>query len=56
MIVIFAGPTICHSEIQQHLDCVCLPPIGHGDILKLLPKLPEAIGIIDGYFEGVPSV
>jgi len=56
MIVIFAGPTISHDEIQQHLDCVCLPPVCHGDLIKLMPSKPTAIGIIDGYFEGAPSV
>ena len=56
MNVVFAGPTIRHEEVLQHLDCVCLPPISHGDILRILPDKPDAIGIIDGYFEGAPSV
>ncbi len=56
MIVVFAGPTISHGEIAELIDCVCLPPVCHGDILKVLPQKPDAIGIIDGYFEGAPSV
>jgi hypothetical protein len=56
MIVVYAGPTITHEEVRQQLDCVCLPPISHGDILQILPEKPTAIGIIDGYFEGSPSV
>ncbi|MFK7994093.1 MAG: TfuA-like protein [Granulosicoccus sp.] len=56
MNIIFAGPTISHLQISQHLDCVCLPPIAHGDILDVLTRSPNAIGIIDGYFEGAPSV
>jgi hypothetical protein len=56
MIVVYAGPTIDHEAIRQQLDCVCLPPISHGDMLRLLPQMPDAIGIIDGYFEGAPSV
>ena len=56
MIVVYAGPTISHEHIRQHLDCVCLPPVKHGDIIDILQQSPEAIGIIDGYFEGVPSV
>ena len=56
MIVIYAGPTLNHDEIAQHIDCVCLPPVSHTDILKILPDKPDAIGIIDGYFEGAPSV
>jgi len=56
MMVVYAGPTLSHEEIKQHIDCVCLPPVSHGDILQVLPKSPDAIGIIDGYFEGAPSV
>jgi hypothetical protein len=56
MIVVYAGPTLDHETIRQQIDCVCLPPVSHGDILQLLPQMPDAIGIIDGYFEGVPSV
>lgn len=56
MKVVFAGPTISHSEVQQHLDCVCMPPVCHGDMIELINRKPEAIGIIDGYFEGAPSV
>ncbi len=56
MIVIYAGPTLDHNEIAQYLDCVCLPPVSHGDIFKILPDKPDAIGIIDGYFEGAPSI
>jgi hypothetical protein len=56
MIYIFAGPTISHNQIKQHLDCLCLPPVCHGDILQVLEARPTAIGIIDGYFEGAPSV
>lgn len=58
MIYLFAGPTISHDEIKQHIDCVCLPPVCHGDILQVLGATPRptVIGIIDGYFEGAPSV
>jgi len=56
MIVIFAGPTISHAEIAKHINAICMPPISHGDIIKLMHDSPKAIGIIDGYFEGVPSV
>lgn len=56
MIVVFAGPTIGHDEVQQVLDCVCLPPVSHGDIIRLMADPPLAIGIVDGYFEGAPSV
>ncbi|MFK7856732.1 MAG: TfuA-like protein, partial [Granulosicoccus sp.] len=56
MNLIFAGPTISCIEITQYSDCVCLPPIRQGDILKHLSKKPVSIGIIDGYFEGAPAI
>lgn len=56
MNIVFAGPTISHEEIRCHADAVCLPPVSHGDILRVVQDKPEAIGIIDGYFEGAPSV
>lgn len=56
MIVVFAGPTISHSEVQQHIESVCLPPVRHGDLIQIIDQKPKAVGIIDGYFEGAPSV
>ena len=59
MITVFAGPTVSHDEIRSRLDCVCLPPVSHGDLIRLLTdggENPSAIAIIDGHFEGVPSV
>lgn len=56
MIVVYAGPTITHDEVREHCDCVCLPPVSQGDILDILPQKPQIIAIVDGYFEGVPSV
>ncbi len=56
MMVVFAGPTLRHEEIKKNLDCVCLPPVRHGDVLQVLAQGPDAIGIIDGYFEGAPAV
>lgn len=56
MIAVFSGPTISHRDISQFMDCVCLPPVRHGDIIRLQRQPVEAIGIIDGYFEGAQSV
>ncbi len=59
MITVFAGPTIRHGDIRSRMDCVCLPPVSHGDLIRLLTRPgenPTAIAIIDGHFEGVPSV
>ncbi len=56
MIVVYVGPTISSEEVTSILDCRCLPPVSHGDILQLDLENISAIGIIDGYFEGAPSV
>ncbi|MGB5707655.1 MAG: TfuA-like protein [Arenicellales bacterium] len=56
MNLVFVGPTISHKEVQQYLDCICMPPVCHGDLLGLIDQQPAAIGIIDSYFEGAPSV
>ena len=35
---------------------VCLPPVAQGDVYRAAQRRPQAIGIIDGYFSGAPSV
>jgi hypothetical protein len=53
---LFVGPTLPRSEIDRLCDFVCLPPVAQGDVLRLVRSRPQAIGIIDGYFDGVPAV
>lgn len=53
---IFAGPTISATEARTELDAVYLPPAADGDVYRAALKHPEAIGIIDGYFQSVPAV
>lgn len=55
-ICIFTGPTLSAEEGKQQLDAVFLPPAAQGDIYRAALDKPIAIGIIDGYFERVPSV
>ena len=55
-VFVFAGPTIGKSQITKHLDAVVLPPVAMGDLHRVAGTNPKAIGIIDGYFDGVPSV
>jgi hypothetical protein len=38
------------------LDAIYLPPAAQGDVLRAALRHPQAIGIIDGYFERVPAV
>ncbi len=54
--VIFVGPTIAAQDIRTVLDAEVLPPVAQGDVYRAARRRPPAIGIVDGYFEGVPSV
>ncbi len=57
-IVVFCGPTITASEVREHIDAICLPPAGYGDVIRameLSPK-PRVIAIVDGVFRAVPAV
>ncbi len=54
--VVFTGPTISAAEGREILDAEYLPPVAQSDLYRAARKQPFAIGIIDGYFERVPSV
>jgi hypothetical protein len=55
-VCVFAGPTISAAEAGSELEAVYLPPAAEGDVYRVSLKRPQAIGIIDGYFQAVPSV
>lgn len=56
-IVVFLGPTLDLAEARTHLDAVYLPPVGQGDVLRMMRKYdPAAIAIIDGVFASRPAV
>lgn len=54
--IVFVGPTLRLDEVRGLLDAECRPPVAQGDIYRAALQRPRYIGIIDGYFEGVPSV
>ena len=56
MIVVFVGPTISSDDCRAILTAEYLPPASQGDVYRATLLRPFAIGIIDGYFEQVPSV
>ncbi len=56
MIIVFTGPTIAPADARKELDAIYLPPVSQGDLYRAAIKRPRAIGIIDGYFDAVPSV
>lgn len=54
---LFVGPTLALREVPGLLVATCLPPVRQGDVFRAVSFLePRAIGIIDGYFQWVPSV
>ena len=54
---LFVGPTLRRTEINALApEVVCLPPVSQGNLYRIAERQPTAIGIVDGYFGGAPSV
>jgi hypothetical protein len=53
---VFTGPTLDAETARRELSAVYLPPAAQGDVYRAALERPTAIGIIDGYFERIPSV
>ncbi len=56
MIVVFTGPTLPADQARSILDALYLPPVAQGDVYRAAQHQPQAIAIIDGFFEHVPAV
>ena len=54
--VLFVGPSLSPGDHERLRGFLCLPPVAQGDVYRAARSRPRAIGIIDGYFQGVPSV
>ncbi len=54
--VIFLGPSVRRVQAAAVLDADYKPPARQGDVLRSVVAGATAIGLIDGYFERVPSV
>ncbi|KZK86784.1 TfuA-like protein [Pseudovibrio sp. W64] len=55
-VFVFLGPSLALSDAQAVLDATYLPPASQGDVYRAVEDGARMIGIIDGYFEQVPSV
>ena len=56
-IFIFSGPTLGAADIQAEIEhAIVLPPASQGDVYTAARQRPWALGLIDGYFDRVPSV
>lgn len=55
--IVFSGITIDADEGSKLLAAEYLPPVGRGDMVRVVEERhPAAIGIIDGLFETSPAV
>jgi hypothetical protein len=54
--IVFAGPSLYGNRRALPPMVTLRPPAAQGDVYRVVQEKPQAIGIIDGYFEGVPSV
>ncbi len=54
--IVFAGPSLYGAETLEGADIEMRPPVRQGDVYLATLDRPKAIGIIDGYFDGTPSV
>jgi hypothetical protein len=55
-VAIFTGPTLAADAGRAVLEATYFPPAAQGDVYRAARQRPRAIGIVDGYFECVPSV
>jgi len=53
---VFLGPTLTVREARRVLAAHYLPPVAQGDVLRVARSKPDALAIVDGYFERVPAV
>lgn len=55
-VVVFCGPTISSDEVARYLVADVRPPVQRGDVMRAALDRPDALAIVDGYFDRVPSV
>lgn len=55
-LLVFLGPSLSAEEARTLAPCTVLPPAKAGDVFAALPRRPLAIALVDGVFEGAPSV
>ncbi len=53
---VFVGPSLGRDASASSEQFIILPPAGRGDLYRAALAGPEVIGLVDGYFDGVPAV
>jgi hypothetical protein len=54
--IIFAGPSLPPSLRPSDPALIWRPPVRQGDLYRATLTHPAIIGVVDGYFESVPTV
>jgi hypothetical protein len=54
--ILFAGPSLPPKFRPADPDIVWQPPLRQGDLYRAALTRPTIIGVVDGYFETVPTV
>lgn len=54
--ILFSGPSLGNVKKPEDMAIDIRPPCRQGDVYLATLSRPRAIGIVDGYFEGEPSV
>lgn len=56
-VCVFTGPTLRAEDGRGVLEALYLPPARQGDVYRAVRRhRPRVIGLVDGYFQDVPSV
>jgi hypothetical protein len=55
-VIVFVGPSLPAAEASALLACELRPPARQGDVFRALGEQPDALVLLDGVFESVPSV
>lgn len=55
-VIVFVGPTLRGDDLRPSYGFTWRGPAAQGDVYRAALESPEAIAVIDGYFETVPSV
>lgn len=55
-LIVFLGPSLPLRDARAIVRAEFRPPARQGDVFRALVKNPRAIALIDGVFEGAPSV
>ena len=54
--ILFIGPSLPECDPAESPGFERRPPVAQGDVYRATLEKPRAIGIVDGYFHGVPAV